>query len=162
MGFFRQEYWSGLLSSRGFPRPRDRTHVSYVSCIGRWVLYQGVSAVRAECPTRRHRSRRQWHWLCSPWGGRCCTYLTPRLPLRSREKCHNFIRVKVEKQFWVRISLPWVSTKKKPSFSYSQFLHVESTHRMGRPVSHWNTAWSIPGNVAMMHLSSILLVFLKV
>ena len=27
------------LSSRGSSPPRDRTHVSYVSCIGRWVLY---------------------------------------------------------------------------------------------------------------------------
>ena len=41
MGFSRQDYWSGL----SCPPPgesfqsRDRTHVSYVSCIGRWVLY---------------------------------------------------------------------------------------------------------------------------
>ena len=38
MEFSRQGYWSGL----PFPtpsRPRDRTHVSYISCIGRWVLY---------------------------------------------------------------------------------------------------------------------------
>ena len=41
MGFSRQEYWSGL----PFPPPgesswpRDRNCVSYVSCIGRWVLY---------------------------------------------------------------------------------------------------------------------------
>ena len=42
MGFSRQEFWSGLPS----PPPRDLsdpeifpTHVSYVSCIGRWVLY---------------------------------------------------------------------------------------------------------------------------
>ena len=41
MEFFRQEYWSG------FPcpppgessQPRDPTHASYISCIGRWVLY---------------------------------------------------------------------------------------------------------------------------
>ena len=26
-------------SSRGFSKPRDGTCVSYVSCIGRWVLY---------------------------------------------------------------------------------------------------------------------------
>ena len=25
--------------SRGSSQPRDRTHVSYVSCIGRWVVY---------------------------------------------------------------------------------------------------------------------------
>ena len=60
-GFSRQEHWSGLPSSRGFSRPGDRTHVSYVSCIDRWVLYQEVNAVGAKCPTRRCRSRRQWH-----------------------------------------------------------------------------------------------------
>ena len=27
-------------SSRGSSQPRDKTHVSYISCIGRWVLYQ--------------------------------------------------------------------------------------------------------------------------
>ena len=30
--------WVALPSSRGSSRPQDRTHVSYVSCIGRWVL----------------------------------------------------------------------------------------------------------------------------
>ena len=38
LGFSRQKYWSGLpcpLPSR----PRDQTRVSYVSCIGRQVLY---------------------------------------------------------------------------------------------------------------------------
>ena len=42
MGFSRQEYWSGwvaMLSSRGSSRPRDQTHVSYVFCISRRVLY---------------------------------------------------------------------------------------------------------------------------
>ena len=47
MGFFRQEYWSGLrFSLKGGPGgipepswPRDQTHISYVSCIGRQVLY---------------------------------------------------------------------------------------------------------------------------
>ena len=31
--------WVAMSSSRGSSHPRDRTHVSYVSCIGRWVLY---------------------------------------------------------------------------------------------------------------------------
>ena len=41
MGISRQKYWSGLLrSSPGeCSGPRDRTHISCVSCIGRWVLY---------------------------------------------------------------------------------------------------------------------------
>ena len=41
VGFPRQEYWSGLPLEicRGSPRPRDQTWISYVSCIGRPVLY---------------------------------------------------------------------------------------------------------------------------
>ena len=31
--------WVAILPSRGSSQPRDRTQVSYVSCIGRWVLY---------------------------------------------------------------------------------------------------------------------------
>ena len=31
--------WVARASSRGSSRPRDRTGVSYISCIGRWVLY---------------------------------------------------------------------------------------------------------------------------
>ena len=40
MGLSRQEYWSGLpCPSPGPSRPWDWTHISYISCIGRWVLY---------------------------------------------------------------------------------------------------------------------------
>ena len=39
MGFSRQEYWSGLSRPPlGIFPTRDRTCVSHVSCIGRWVL----------------------------------------------------------------------------------------------------------------------------
>ena len=31
--------WVAMSSSRGSSQPRDRTPVSYISCIGRWVLY---------------------------------------------------------------------------------------------------------------------------
>ena len=31
--------WVAIPSSRGSSRPRDRTHISCVSCTGRWVLY---------------------------------------------------------------------------------------------------------------------------
>ena len=34
--------WIAIPFSRGFPQPRDWTHVSYVSCIDRWVLYHWV------------------------------------------------------------------------------------------------------------------------
>ena len=41
MGFSGQERWSGLLfpSPGDLSRSKDRTQVSYVSCIGRRVLY---------------------------------------------------------------------------------------------------------------------------
>ena len=41
MRFFRQKYWSGLLfsSSRGSSRPRDWTHLSWVSCTGRQIFF---------------------------------------------------------------------------------------------------------------------------
>ena len=31
--------WVAMLSSRWSPQPRDQSHISYVPCIGRWVLY---------------------------------------------------------------------------------------------------------------------------
>ena len=41
MGFSRQEYWNGLPCPPPgeSSRPRDWTHVSCISCIGRWALY---------------------------------------------------------------------------------------------------------------------------
>ena len=31
--------WVAISSTRGYSQPRDRTHVSSVSCIGRQILY---------------------------------------------------------------------------------------------------------------------------
>ena len=40
MGFSRQEYWSDLPGPPpGDPPTQGWTHISYISCIGRWVLY---------------------------------------------------------------------------------------------------------------------------
>ena len=42
VGFSRHEYWSGFpwsSFSKGSSQPRDGTHISYISCIGRRVLY---------------------------------------------------------------------------------------------------------------------------
>ena len=40
MGFCRQEYWSGLpFPFPGIFQTQGLKHVSYVFCIGRWVLY---------------------------------------------------------------------------------------------------------------------------
>ena len=39
--------WIAMPFSRGSSQPRDRTHISYVSCIGRWILYQTDVSGRA-------------------------------------------------------------------------------------------------------------------
>ena len=31
--------WFTISSSRGYSGPRDQTYISFVSCIGRWILY---------------------------------------------------------------------------------------------------------------------------
>ena len=36
--------WVAISSSRGSYQIRDRTHISWVSCIGRWFLYLGSCA----------------------------------------------------------------------------------------------------------------------
>ena len=57
MEFSRQEYWSGVAmpSSRGSSQPRYQTHVSYVSYIGRQVIYHS-------CPLRSPcYSNSAWH-----------------------------------------------------------------------------------------------------
>ena len=40
--------WVAMPSSRGSSRPRDQIRVSYVSSLGRWVLYHGVTWVGTE------------------------------------------------------------------------------------------------------------------
>ena len=39
--------WIATPFSRGSSQPRDRTHIFYVSCIGRWVPYQTNVSGRA-------------------------------------------------------------------------------------------------------------------
>ena len=45
MGFPRQEYWSGFpfLPPGDLPDPGMELAISYVSCIGRWGLYQCIT-----------------------------------------------------------------------------------------------------------------------
>ena len=37
--------WVAMPSSRGSSQPRDRTRISDISCISRWVLYHFISAM---------------------------------------------------------------------------------------------------------------------
>ena len=71
MGFSKQKYWSGfaMTSPRGFSWPRDLTSFSYVSCIGRQVLYYYCLL---ESPTK---VKWKWKWyslghvllFATPW-----------------------------------------------------------------------------------------------
>ena len=62
--------WVALPSSRGSSPSRDWTHISYVSCIGRWVLYH-------------------WHHLGSPVQSLSCVWLfvTPWRLQHARPPC---------------------------------------------------------------------------
>ena len=40
------------VSLKNFVRPKDQTHISYVSCIGRWVLYHGATWEALGSPPR--------------------------------------------------------------------------------------------------------------
>ena len=35
--------WVAIPFSRGFSQPRDQTHISHISCIGRWILYNCIT-----------------------------------------------------------------------------------------------------------------------
>ena len=45
--------WVAMPSCRGSSLPRDRIHISYISCIGRWVLYHYFCccSFAQSCPT---------------------------------------------------------------------------------------------------------------
>ena len=44
--------WVAMPSSRRSSQPRDRTHVSYISCIGRWLLYHSCYLGSLHCSIR--------------------------------------------------------------------------------------------------------------
>ena len=58
--------WVTIYSSRGSSIPRDRTHISYVSCIGRQVLYHSATWEAPKPPpeSRFHKGERPVTSLC--------------------------------------------------------------------------------------------------
>ena len=64
MGFSRQELERVAISfSWGSSWPRDHTHISYVSCIGRQVLYHWATSV--EITTDNFKQGQMcWLWCC--------------------------------------------------------------------------------------------------
>ena len=53
-----------MSSSRGSSWPRGRTQVSYISCIGRWILYH-ESHLESACQCKRHK-----RLSFNPWVGK--------------------------------------------------------------------------------------------
>ena len=49
--------WVAVSSSKGSSRPRDRTPISHISCLGRWVLLPLAP------PGKPHQKSRQNRWL---------------------------------------------------------------------------------------------------
>ena len=61
--------WAAIPFSRGYSPHRDRTLVSWVSCIGRWILYHWATETSRQLPYK-HKSfpfyfSFFWHWTIS-------------------------------------------------------------------------------------------------
>ena len=57
MGFSRHEYWSGCHALlQGFSQPRDRTSISWVSCIG-GGLFTTIDTREASLPFAQHKEQ---------------------------------------------------------------------------------------------------------
>ena len=61
--------WVAMPSSRGSSSPRDRTHISYVSCMGRWVLYHKRHLGTPKGTTEHTNSSFGGTMVCSAAGG---------------------------------------------------------------------------------------------
>ena len=74
--------WVAISVFRGSSQPRDQTHISCVSCIGKWILYQlshslsrdnsqnYAHMISQSCPLSEEVKFmfRVWHWVCcGPW-----------------------------------------------------------------------------------------------
>ena len=67
LGFSRKEHWSGLPLEWGSPQPRAQTHISYISCPGKWVLYHKCHFGRGAWQAAVHggHKRVRHNWACS-------------------------------------------------------------------------------------------------
>ena len=54
-------HWVSISYSRGSSQPRDRTHTSCVSCIGRWILYHHATWEAHRPPSQQHRGQPDMH-----------------------------------------------------------------------------------------------------
>ena len=72
--------WAAMLSSRGSSRPRDGTRVSYITCIGKQVLYHehhlGSHHLRRQMTNALTVVVQSWQrlYMLSCWGFFCCCF----------------------------------------------------------------------------------------
>ena len=119
--------WAIMPHSRGSSQPRTRTRISYVSCIGRWVLYP--SAI---------------------WEAHIIVYMCPNswnyILTMDEIYCMYSFYICIEKCTFV-----WEAGEKStiiPSEEYIPILDFRSQHFCGTAdfassyhVSEWNTSW---------------------
>ena len=97
MGFSRQEYWSGLPCPPPSSWPRDQTHMSCTSCIGRWVLYSRVPPGKPLCLPQD----------CNSHEFVILMLIHTQPPVISQKYClcsFNFSH----QQFWCQVSRAWL------------------------------------------------------
>ena len=101
--------WVAMPSSRGPSLPRDQTHVSYVSCVARWVLYH-------------------WHhlgslyWSCVLATQSCPTLVTPWTVTCQAPLSMEFSR----QEYWSGLPFPSPRNRLDPG------IEPRSSHTAGR------------------------------
>ena len=58
--------WAAMPSSRESFQPKDQTHISYISCIGRWVLYH-YCYLGSPRPSESSENLEPQNFNSSPW-----------------------------------------------------------------------------------------------
>ena len=120
MEFSRQEYWSGFTISyfRGSSQPRDQTHISCISCMGRRILYHcSTWEAFAVLLNNFYNIRIIWCWR---FGGIPMWNLL-RLVLFHMVKVK--VKVKSLRRVWLFVT-PWtVAHQAPPSMGFSRQEH---------------------------------------
>ena len=55
--------WMAISSSKGSSRPRDGTHISGISCIGRWSLYHWATWEAPTSLPQEQKYHHLWNWF---------------------------------------------------------------------------------------------------
>ena len=105
--------WVAISSSRGSSQPRDRAHVSFSSCIGRWILYHWATW---EDVVQKHNGILLGHG--KEWGNAMCSIID-----RSRDYHTKWSKSEKERQTLYEITYMWI-------LKYDTDQHIYKTNRL--------------------------------